>query len=178
MSLSTDGAKPGDQVQVTIDNDGLKGDARIESGAFGGTVNLTPEPGFSGWHGTATVTANAKPGYYRVDGYLGNRKIDSLKFGIADTPAAHHDTHQTKRHAVAPVRHIAVTPRLHSDTLSPTAVDGRRIPKGAVDAGASDASGSGFDTGLDTGLVMGAAALSAAVLLGGTVLWRRRGDHR
>ncbi|MCX5205395.1 LPXTG cell wall anchor domain-containing protein [Streptomyces sp. NBC_00237] len=159
LTLSTDGARPGDKVQVTIDSGDLRGDARIESGAFGGTVDLSPEPGSSGWHGTATVAANARPGYYRVDGYVGSQKIDSVKFGIADTVTGHRQAHknqhqhQSKHHAVTPIR-----------------VDGRTVPRGAVNAGASGAP----DTGPDAGLLAGAAGLSAAVLLGGTVLWRRR----
>jgi hypothetical protein len=153
LSLSTDGAGPGDKVQVTIDGGDLQGAARIESGAFGGTVNLTPEPGSSGWHGTAIVAANAKPGYYRVDGFVGSQKIDSVKFGIADTVTRHHQTHLTTHHAVTPIR-----------------VDGRTVPKGAVNAGASTTA----ESGPGAGLLAGAAGVSAAVLLGGTVLWRRR----
>ncbi|CAM5473428.1 hypothetical protein GCM10010329_30780 [Streptomyces spiroverticillatus] len=160
LSLSTDGAGPGDKVQVTIDSGDLKGAARVESGAFGGTVNLTPDADSTTWHGTATVAASAKPGYDRVDGFVGDQKIDSVKFGIADT--TQHRTTPNKHHTVAPVH--------HRRTVTPLRADGRTVPRGAVNAGASTAPGSG----VDTGLIAGAAGVSAAVLLGGTVLWRRR----
>ncbi|MFI0977396.1 hypothetical protein ACH4SP_10250 [Streptomyces sp. NPDC021093] len=172
LALSTDGGKPGDRVQVTIDGGDLKGSARIESGAFGGSVNLTPEEGTSSWHGTATVSAHTKPGYYRVDGYVGNQKVDSVKFGIAD--AVINNPHHHKQ----PHRHL----NTHHN-VAPVNVESRKIPKGAVNAGASDttsstssaaSAASSAGTGLDTGLIAGAAGLSAAVLLGGTVLWRRR----
>ncbi|MGW7416634.1 hypothetical protein [Streptomyces sp. NPDC054863] len=171
MSLSTDGGKPGDQVRVTIDKGDLKGSARIESGAFGGSVNLSPEQGTSSWYGTATISANAKPGYYRVDGFVGNRKVDSVKFGIADAttnPNPKHQHQHQHQHQHLNVHHDV---RHHA---APVNIDGRKVPKGAVNAGASDiAPVSASDPGLDTGLVAGAAGLSAAVLLGGTVLWRR-----
>ncbi|MFJ2738375.1 hypothetical protein ACIO3O_01775 [Streptomyces sp. NPDC087440] len=157
LSLSTDGARPGDTVRVTIDSGDLKGAARVESGAFGGTVNLTRDAGSTTWHGTATVAASAKPGYDRVDGYVGDQKIDSVKFGIADTPQRRTTPHRT-------------TPAQHH-TTTPVRVDGRTVPKGAVNAGASAGPAS---SGTDTGLIAGAAGLSAAALLGGTVLWRRR----
>ncbi|MFJ4880499.1 hypothetical protein ACIP93_35530 [Streptomyces sp. NPDC088745] len=186
LSLSTDGAGPGDRVRVTIDSGDLKGSARVRSGAFGGTVNLTRDADSSLWHGTATVAANAKPGYDRVDGYVGDRKIDSVKFGIADAP--HPRTTPNKHHAVAPVDHRAGTPvqhhagapvqrhavaPVHRSAGTSARVEDRAVPRGAVNAGATIAPA----PGADTGLVAGAAGLSAVVLLGGTVLWRRRGTQ-
>ncbi|GAA1351416.1 hypothetical protein [Streptomyces beijiangensis] len=89
MSLSTDGGKPGDKVDVTIKGaTGSTGtNASVESDAFGGKVALQ-KSGENTWHGTATVSKNTKSGYYRVDGYVGDTKIDSAKFGVAnDVPA-------------------------------------------------------------------------------------------
>ncbi len=178
LRLSTDGARPGDKVRVTIDSGDLKGSARVRSGAFGGTVNLTRDADSSLWHGTATVAASAEPGYDRVDGYVGDRKIDSVKFGIADAP--HPRTTPDKHQAVTPVHHRAGTPvhrqavtPVHHRAGTPARVEGRAVPRGAVNAGATIAPA----PGADTGLVAGAAGLSAVVLLGGTVLWRRRGTQ-
>ncbi|MEU8890839.1 hypothetical protein [Streptomyces sp. NPDC048442] len=162
MTLSTDGGKPGDRVQVTIDKGDLKGSAHIESGAFGGSVNLTPEPGTSSWHGTATISANTKPGYYRVDGYVGTQKIDSAKFGVADTVTSHQ---QKRQH---PHPHLNV-----HHHVAPVNTDARKIPKGAVEAGASGTTSASAASSSHTGLIAGAAGLSVAVLLGGSVLWRR-----
>lgn len=90
MSLSTDGGKAGDKVQVEIKTGDLQGTPYVKSDVFGGKVSLTPKPGSKGvWGGTATVAKDVKSGYYKVDGYVGNQLVDSAKFGVqgSDTPA-------------------------------------------------------------------------------------------
>ncbi len=82
MSLSTDGGKVGDKVGITIKSGDLKGDAYVQSDAFGGKVQLVQDKSAEGtWHGTATVASNVKDGYYPVKGYVGDTLIDTAKFG-------------------------------------------------------------------------------------------------
>ncbi|MBC9716451.1 hypothetical protein H9Y04_28355 [Streptomyces sp. TRM66268-LWL] len=82
MSLSTDGGKVGDKVGITIKSGDLKGDAYVQSDAFGGKVNLVQDKSAKGtWHGTATVASNVKDGYYSVKGYVGSTLVDTAKFG-------------------------------------------------------------------------------------------------
>ena len=90
MSLSTDGGKVGDKVGITIKSGDLKGNAYVESDAFGGKVNLVQDKTAAGtWHGTATVASNVKDGYYSVKGYVGSTLVDTAKFGTqgSDKPA-------------------------------------------------------------------------------------------
>lgn len=145
-------------------------------------TGTTPDP--AGRHGTATVAAHTKPGYYRVDGYVGNQKVDSVKFGVADSGTVHHRNRQqvvihhratpVKHHSAAPVSHLRLAPVKYREA-GPVNVGGRGAPPGAVNAGATvstAATAATADSGLNTGLTAGASGLSVAVLLGGTVLWR------
>ncbi|SDL16254.1 hypothetical protein [Streptomyces indicus] len=83
MSLSTDGGKVGDKVGITIKSGDLKGDAYVQSDVFGGKVKLARDKSAEGtWHGTATVSQDAKTGYYGVKGYVGSTLVDTAKFGV------------------------------------------------------------------------------------------------
>ncbi|MBO0517080.1 hypothetical protein [Streptomyces beijiangensis] len=151
MSLSTDGGKPGDKVDVTIKGaTGSTGtNASVESDAFGGKVALQ-KSGENTWHGTATVSKNTKSGYYRVDGYVGKTRIDSAKFGVANDVA-----HHTDHNKVAP--------------LNPTH---HKTPRGSVNTGQAPAASS--HDGINTGMIAGASALGIAALAGSVALRRRR----
>ncbi|WP_329122819.1 hypothetical protein [Streptomyces sp. NBC_01465] len=146
LSLSTDGGKPGDKVGVTIKGSGTA--ASVESDAFGGKVSLV-KSGENTFHGTATVSKNTKSGYYRVDGYLGNKKIDSVKFGVAND--AKHTTNDKKTVPLNPTHH--------------------KTPRGSVNTGQAPAASS--QDGVSTGMIAGAAGLGVAALTGAAVLRRR-----
>ncbi|MGW5401046.1 hypothetical protein [Streptomyces sp. NPDC003952] len=150
MSLSTDGGKPGDKVDITIKSGNLKGSAVVKSDAFTTTVNLVQDTAAAGtWRGRAFISGDTKAGYYVVDGFVGNTKIDSVKFGVAAGSAGDH-------HKVTP--------------LPP---DQHKIPKGSVQTGAAPV---GVDAGFNTGLIGGATALGTAALAG-TIALRRRHNN-
>ncbi|CAM5330312.1 hypothetical protein SAVIM338S_00907 [Streptomyces avidinii] len=148
MSLSTDGGKPGDKVDITINSGDLKGSAVVKSDAFTATVNLLQDKSAAGtWRGRAVISGDTKAGSYRVDGFVGNTKIDSAKFGVAAGSAGNHK-------------------------VTPLRPDQHKIPKGAVQTGAAPA---GAHTAVNTGLV-GAAVLGAAALAG-SIARRRRHNN-
>ncbi|MFJ4476148.1 hypothetical protein [Streptomyces xanthochromogenes] len=154
VTLSSDTGRPGDKITVTIRQSGHKGTAHVVSKAFGGRVNLTPDPKATGvWHGTATV-ANYPRDYFGVQAFVDGKLFDTVKFTVGEPKDDHKDDHHGKGdHDTTPPHHHAT-------------------PKGSVNTGMAPVPEDHAAT--NSALALGITGIGATAL-GGAGLLNRRG---
>ncbi|CAM5451362.1 hypothetical protein ABZ829_13315 [Streptomyces xanthochromogenes] len=164
VTLSSDTGRPGDKITVTIRQSGHKGTAHVVSKAFGGRVNLTPDPKATGvWHGTATV-ANYPRDYFGVQAFVDGKLFDTVKFTVGEPKDDHKDDHHGKGdHDKTP------PPGPHHDTTPP---HHHTTPKGSVNTGMAPVPEDHAAT--NSALALGITGIGATAL-GGAGLLNRRG---